>query len=124
MSKSSSVLVIVGLIFCLLFLLSPPLNNVEAYVDPSSGISAISPSPLTPGTLDVTFDVYYYGGTFANEYMERFDVTLPASWTINNVYHLTPNTQSACGNRYSQAGSGRSPMPGWRSSTVRSSCRA
>jgi hypothetical protein len=42
--------------------------------------------------VNVTFDVFYSGGMYAGEYMDRFEVTLPATWTINSVSHTNPNS--------------------------------
>jgi subtilisin-like proprotein convertase family protein len=58
-----------------------------AYADISGSLLAgVSPDPLPLETFDITFTVHF-PVSLDSEFMDRFDVTVPADWTINSVHH-------------------------------------
>lgn len=62
-----------------------------------SSLIAVGPGSVEAGmTYDVTFTIDYQSPE--DEYMDYFEVTLPATWTINTVYAgPAPNTDMYCG---------------------------
>jgi len=70
----------------LVVLWSLAAGRPSAYADVSgSALTDVSPEPLPVGTFGITFSVHFVSSD--EEYMDRFDVTLPAGWTINSVGH-------------------------------------
>jgi hypothetical protein len=59
-----------------------------------STVTAINPGPVSSGTFDITFSVA--AASPDGEFMERFDIDLPNSWTVNSVTNLPSNTVNPC----------------------------
>jgi subtilisin-like proprotein convertase family protein len=72
------------------------VGGMPVYADVSgSELTGVTPVSLPLGTFDITFTVHFPVDN-TGDYMDRFDVTVPADWTINSVYHKNPDTEGVC----------------------------
>lgn len=81
-----------------------------------STLAAVDPGHVDPGT---TFDITFTVNTVSPDldWVDRFDVTLPSSWTINAIY---PNPGGSCGSDGVASISGQTLI--WQDPTLDDGC--
>lgn len=87
-------------VLLLILIAAVGLAVLPAAANITGSSASISPGNVTAGeTLDITFDVTLVSDDL--DYMDRFDVELPAAWTINSI---TPNSGNDEGEECPQDG--------------------